>query len=292
MVKEYVKSIKVTDVEYPNRLRNIPDRPQLLYVKGELPREEVLTVGIIGARNCSTYGKQIATEIGREMALHGVQVISGMARGIDGIGQRAALLHGGETYAVLGSGVDICYPKENYDIYNKASLQGGIISTYPLGTPPLARNFPPRNRVISGLADVVVVIEAGMKSGTMITVDMALEQGKDVYVVPGRISDRLSEGCNYLISEGAYIILSVDNFVEKILGVSRKNERELCREYKNEEKVIMKSLSGGALTIEEIWKQLQLNGFAKVKLDEVFGCLTKLLEKGAVRVQGGRYEKV
>lgn len=211
---------------YPARLKNIPDAPYGIFYKGSLPKDECLSVAIIGARDCSEYGRYIAKELGGFLGRNGVQVISGMARGIDGIGQQAALMAGGTTTAVLGCGVDICYPKQNRVLYEKILEQGCILSTYPPGTLPKSGNFPPRNRIVSGLADAVVVIEARNQSGTLITVDMALEQGKEVYVVPGRITDRLSDGCNRLLKQGAGVLLSPADFLEEIRGMElRKTER-------------------------------------------------------------------
>lgn len=200
---------------YPKRLKRIPDAPYGIFYMGKLPGEE-LSVAVIGARDCSEYGSYVARELGKILGSNGVQVISGMARGIDGISQEAALSVGGSTTAVLGSGVDVCYPRQNHALYQKILEKGCVLSTYPPGTLPRAQNFPPRNRIVSGLADVVVVIEARNKSGTLITVDMALEQGKEVYVVPGRITDRLSDGCNRLLKQGAGILLSPTEFLEEI----------------------------------------------------------------------------
>lgn len=205
------------DKEYPNRLREIPDAPFALFVMGEVPKEERLSVAVIGARECSEYGRYVAGELGHCLGENGVQVISGMARGIDGISQEAALQAGGVSFGVLGCGVDICYPKQNRKLYDRLLEQGGILSEYVPGTIPRPQNFPPRNRIVSGLADAVVVIEARNKSGTLITVDMALEQGREVYVVPGRITDRLSDGCNKLIKQGAEIFLSPTEFLDEIL---------------------------------------------------------------------------
>ncbi len=202
------------DAEYPERLRNIPDHPFGIYYKGRLPQPRKLAVAVVGARECSDYGRFIATQLGKELGAAGVQVISGMARGIDGISQMAALEAEGESYAVLGNGVDICYPKGNRPIYDRMLVQGGILSIYPPGTAPKPQLFPPRNRIVSGLADVLVVVEARQKSGTLITVDMALEQGREVYAVPGRITDRLSDGCNKLVKDGALVFLSPRDFME------------------------------------------------------------------------------
>ncbi len=216
------------DADYPRRLRYIPDPPFALFVKGTLPREDVLSVAVIGARECSEYGKFVAKGLGRTLGECGISVISGMARGIDSISQMAALEAGGVSFGVLGCGVDICYPGGNRTLYEQLQTTGGILSTYVPGTQPRPQNFPPRNRIVSGLADVVVVVEARSKSGTLITVDMALEQGKEVYVVPGRITDRLSDGCNQLLKQGAGIILSPDAFVEEIGGV-RRTGKEIFR---------------------------------------------------------------
>ena len=147
------------------------------------------------------------------MGSRGIQVISGMARGIDGISQNAALKAGGSSYGVMGCGVDICYPKSNQIVYDTLLKQGGVLSSYPPGTTPQANLFPPRNRIVSGLADVLVVIEARQRSGTSITVEMALEQGREIYAVPGRITDRLSDGCNKMIKEGAHVFLSPEDFL-------------------------------------------------------------------------------
>ncbi len=212
---------------YPDKLKHIYLPPGVLYVKGHLPDEKKPVVAVVGARNCSPYGKMVAKEIGRELAKAGIQVVSGMARGIDGISQKSALDCGGAVFGVLGCGVDICYPEENMDIYQRmlSAKQGGVISEYSPGTAPAPGLFPLRNRIISGLADFIVVVEAREKSGTYITVTNALEQGKDVYVVPGRVQDSLSFGCNRLIAQGANVIYCVEEFVGDVLrgmGLDRK----------------------------------------------------------------------
>jgi DNA processing protein len=149
-----------------------------------------------------------------------------MARGIDGIAQKAALDAGGKSYAVLGCGVDICYPEENRDLYERLQQQGGILSEYPPGMQPIAKLFPPRNRIISGLSDLVLVIEARKRSGTLITVDMALEQGREVYALPGRVSDALSDGCNRLIRQGAGPATCPEDILEFFFGTGSEEERE------------------------------------------------------------------
>jgi DNA processing protein len=199
---------------YPERLKRIPDPPYGLYYRGRLPVEEQMSVAIIGARDCSQYGSYVAAHLGRFLGEKGIQIISGMAKGIDGISQSAALEAGGTSFGVLGCGVDICYPAQNRGLYDNLQKRGGVISSFPPGTLAKPGNFPPRNRIVSGLADAVVVIEARQKSGTLITVDMALEQGKEVYVVPGRITDQLSDGCNNLLKQGAGVLVSFSEFLE------------------------------------------------------------------------------
>ncbi len=203
--------------DYPERLKNIPDPPIGLFYYGQLPENNKLSVAIIGARQCSPYGVKTALELGEELGRNDVNVISGMAFGIDGVSQKAAIKAGGKSYAVLGCGADICYPESNSDLYEMLMENGGIISTYPPGTPAVSRYFPPRNRIVSGLADAIVVVEARARSGTLITVDMALDQGRDIYAVPGRIGDELSAGCNGLIGHGARVYLSPSIFMSDLM---------------------------------------------------------------------------
>lgn len=212
------------DKRFPEKLKNIPNPPFALYVKGQLPDPCKPSVAIIGARMCSDYGRQMARTFGRGLAMAGVQVISGMARGVDGISQKAALEIGGESFGVVGCGADVIYPPENSEVYKELCESGGVISEYPPGTEPKANFFPLRNRIISGLADVVLVIEAREKSGTQITVDTALEQGREVLAVPGRVTDRLSDGCNLLISQGAGVAIGVGDVLDRLEGYRREKE--------------------------------------------------------------------
>jgi len=212
LLRNNIRFVSCLENDFPEKLKVIPDEPFMVYYKGKLPEERIPSVAIIGARECSAYGEFIAKELGTGLGEQGIQVISGMAKGIDGISQMKAIEAGGSSYAVLGCGVDVCYPKSNQRLYDELLVKGGIISTYPPGTTPQAKLFPSRNRIVSGLADVLVVIEARRRSGTSITVEMALEQGKDIYAVPGRVTDRLSDGCNKMIKEGAHVFLSPEDF--------------------------------------------------------------------------------
>lgn len=202
--------------EYPQGLAKVYDAPYGLYFQGVLPEAQDRLVAIVGSRNCSAYGQKMAEELSRELGRRGYWVVSGMAKGIDAYSHRGCIEAGGKTVAVLGCGVDVCYPKSNHMLYGQIKNQGCVLSEYPPGTQPLARQFPARNRIISGMSRQVIVVEAREKSGSLITIDYALEQGKDVYAVPGRMTDPLSRGCNNLIGQGAGIITSVEQFIFNI----------------------------------------------------------------------------
>lgn len=226
MQKEGVKFVCELDEEYPNKLYGLEDAPFGLYVKGKLPRGECPSVAIVGARRCSTYGRETAQMFASQLAQRGVQIISGLAMGVDGIGQMSAIEAGGVSFGILGCGVDICYPRENIELYMQIQRKGGLLSEYPIGTRPRANLFPARNRLISGLADVLLIIEAKEKSGSLITVEYALDQGKEIFVVPGRICDSLSSGCNELLKQGAGVATSVQDILE-VLGIKiAKNPSE------------------------------------------------------------------
>ena len=231
--EEGIGFVCVEDARYPQKLRRISATPYALYYIGRLPEETRKSVAIVGARTRSAYGSQITGKLARALAQNRMDIISGMAKGIDGTGQRAALNAGGKSYAVLGSGVDVCYPRDHIGLYmDIIEHGGGILSEFPPGTPPLAMNFPMRNRIISGLSDAVLVMEARIRSGSLITADMALEQGKDVYALPGPLDSPLSAGCNHLIQQGAGILLNPENLLEE-WGIETN---VLCRntEIKNE----------------------------------------------------------
>lgn len=215
IVKKSIRFIPCFSNEFPKKLLEIPSPPYAIYVKGNLPDECKKAVAIVGARRCTPYGEKYALEFGEKLALAGINVISGLARGIDGLAQRGALTGEGQTFAILGCGVDICYPKEHIGLYMDILEQGGgIISEFVPGTSPIPQNFPKRNRIISGLSDVVLVLEAREKSGSLITADMALEQGRDIYALPGPVNSSLSQGCNQLIRQGAGILLSPERLLE------------------------------------------------------------------------------
>lgn len=220
--KKQIRMITVFHREYPRRLFAMASPPMALYCMGELPKERDCTVAVIGARDCSEYGSYAARAFGGRLGKAGIRVVSGMARGIDGIAQKAALEGGGRTYAVLGCGVDVCYPASQRELYDRIREQGGVISPFVPGTLPKKQLFPYRNSIVAGLSDAVLVIEARQKSGTFITVDMALEQGKDIYAVPGRLTDRLSDGCNLLIRQGSGVVLSPEDLIAELVMLKNR----------------------------------------------------------------------
>ena len=223
--KEGIRLIAFLDENYPKRLLKIHDYPVGLFVRGELPDEERPAAAVIGARNCTNYGKQEAEYMAAELAKAGVQIISGLAYGIDSAGHRGALKAGGKTFGVLGCGIKICYPRENYGLYERMCRQGGVLSEWMPWEQPQQKNFPIRNRIISGLADLVLVVEAKEKSGSLITAACALEQGKMVYAIPGAVNDALSRGCHKLIYDGAGIAYSPEILLDEWgLSVEKKDK--------------------------------------------------------------------
>lgn len=217
------------DAFYPLKLSSIYDPPLILYYIGDISMmNDERCIGIVGSRSATHYGLMCASGFAAGLAEAGVTVISGMALGIDGAAHRGCLRSGGRTVAVLGSGIDVCYPGNNIDIYERIKREGLILSEHAPGVEPYAYNFPLRNRLISGLSDGVLVIEARKKSGSLITAEYALEQGRNVYAVPGRIDDRLSEGTNKLITDNAAVLCPDPGYILKDLyGIKRKKERKI-----------------------------------------------------------------
>ena len=228
--EEKVRFITPLDDDYPKRLLEIYDYPMGLFVKGRLPKEDLPSVAIVGARGCSAYGETLAEEFGRALAESQVQIISGLAVGIDGAAHKGALKGKGNTFGILGCGVDICYPAQHYSLYSAMEQSGGILSEFPLKTRPRAMHFPMRNRIISGLADAVLVVEAKERSGSLITAELGLEQGREIFAVPGRITDHLNKGCNLLLQQGDHMAISPRDILE-YLGV--KCRKELILHEKN-----------------------------------------------------------
>ena len=296
--------VSVEDSFFPQRLRGIPDCPYGIYYIGNLPPEDRPSVAVIGARNCSGYGRDQARIFAERLAENGISIVSGMARGVDGIAGRAALSAGGSSFAVLGCGVDIVYPKENADLYASLRQNGGIISENRPGTQPRSVLFPMRNRLISGLADAVLVIEARRRSGTVITVDAALEQGREIFALPGRVSDNLSDGCNFLISQGAAIACSPDSIIEYFYGVSDRGTdlSQQMRQARNQrasglsglESVLFDVLGEGTIMESEfLHSRAEAITGHRISVEEFVGCMVSLQMKGfAAEIGMGHYKGI
>ena len=284
------KGIRVVthlDDAFPERLKNIPDAPLLLYVRGELPEDKAPAVSMIGARDCSDYGIEVAEYFSEELAGKGIRVISGLASGIDSAAAKGAIRGGGKTYAVLGTGVSVCYPRESYHLFEKLCRgSGGILSEFSPKAPPLKQHFVMRNRLIAGLGDVLMVIEARERSGTSITVGHALNQGKDVFALPGRITDPLGYGCNRLLKDGAIPLTSPSDVLEYFgmeedgqLKIGWKDESVL----EEKERAVFRHVSEDPMHVEDI------AAFAGLPLRETLAALHKLELKSYVRNTNSAY---
>lgn len=214
-IKRNIKCITKDNKEYPDSLKNIYTPPLVLYTKGNIEKlKNKNKIAIVGSRKCSEYGKAVTQRFSYQLAQKNYTIISGMASGVDSYAHIGAILARGTTIAVLGSGVEFAYPEENKPLYKRIlETDGLIISEYPLNTKPVPENFPMRNRIISGLSDKVLITEAGMKSGSIITANLAMEQGKDVYAIPGNIFYNQSEGTNQLIKEGAFLTTGLEDII-------------------------------------------------------------------------------
>lgn len=266
--KKNVAFVTFREKGYPQTLKYIYQAPYGLYYRGKLPEGIRQTVAIVGARNCSEYGRSVAKNTAYILAKSGVEVISGMALGIDGAAQAGAVQAEGATYGILGCGVDICYPKQNQSLYEKIPQKGGIISEYRPGTTPKSVFFPCRNRIISGMADIVVVVEARKKSGSLITADFALEQGKEIYAVPGRLGDKLSDGTNHLIWQGAGVFLGVEELLKEMnILMDRKGEtsKKIGKTLENLERLVYSCVDLTPRNLEELMRNTGLSLVALVR---------------------------
>lgn len=273
------------DENYPRRLKDIDQPPPVLYLRGDLTPGDEWAVAIVGTRRITSYGRQVTEEVASTLARNGVTVVSGLARGVDAVAHQAALNAGGRTLAVLGNGVDRIYPPENRRLAEQIISQGALISDYPLGTPPEGTNFPPRNRIISGLALAVVVVEAGLDSGALITSTFAAEQGRDVFAVPGSILAHQSKGTNRLIQDGAHPLLDPQEILEvlNLTMVTEHRSARLVLPTDSTEAQLLQILSSEPLHVDDIHAKTDM------PIEKVSATLAMMELKGMVRQVGGMH---
>ncbi len=282
------QGIRVTtwlDEGYPGRLKEIDQPPPVLYSRGELLPEDDFAVAIVGTRRATPYGRQVTEELSAYLAGNGISIVSGLARGVDATAHSAALRAGGRTLAVLGSGVDRIYPPENRALADQIMAHGAVLSDYPVGTAPEASNFPPRNRIISGLSMAVVVIEAGETSGALITAGFAAEQGREVFAVPGSILAPQSKGTNKLIQSGALPLLSAEDLLQA-LNLTRLGAQKSARQIlpaDEVEKQLLLALGSEPLHVDELRNQTGL------PVEKVSAALVMMELKGMVRQVGAMH---
>lgn len=280
-----IKSIAYSEDKYPEKLKNYDDAPFILFYKGNImPLNEGYNISIVGSRKYSNYGKDVTKIICKDLCANNINIISGMAKGIDSFAHESCLDNEGYTCAVLGSGLDIVYPKENLKIFKKIVESGCVISEFLPGTQPYAYNFPLRNRIISALSDIIIVIEAGEKSGSLITANLALEQGKDVMAVPGSIFSNESKGTNKLIKDGAFPLTCV-NDIFNLMGVEMKSEKKATISSFNSEihKGIYSIINDSPLHINDIIR------VTNIDIKQLYEVLFEMQIKNEVLCLSGNY---
>ena len=278
-----IKVLSLLDREYPANLRQVGNCPKVLYYKGNLKLCDDLAIGVVGARYATGYGRQVTEKLVYGLVGAGLTIVSGMARGIDSVAHKSALDAGGRTIAVLGCGVDIVYPPENRNLYEEIIKNGAVVSEFPLGFPAVPSNFPARNRIVSGLSLGVLVTEAAVDSGSLITAGQAAEQGREVFAVPGPINSQMSQGANNLIKEGVHPVTSVDDILQ-VLDIERKQKQleTVNRELSNvnltkEEKQILDLLDGRTVHVDLIVRESEL------PTEKVSATLSILEMKGIIK---------
>jgi len=287
-----VEMITTADEAYPNLLKEISS-PPVMFIQGELIKNYKYAVGIVGSRRSSTYGRDFAYELAKKLSDLGITIVSGVARGIDSAAHTGALSGKGGSIGVLGCGLDVIYPPENKKLYLELKQKGSLVSEYPLGAQPLSQNFPARNRIISGLSEGIVVVEASEKSGALITADFALEQGREVMVVPGNVRSSVSRGCHKLIKQGACLIENVEDVIENLqldkkINIGKKKAKDSVEiELTDEETAVMNCLEWEPKQVDQI---IQSSGF---EMSKTVSLLTILEIKGFVKQDIGKnYLKV
>ena len=286
---QHIHVLTWDDENYPQRLREIDQPPPVLYLRGQISPEDHFAVAIVGTRRVTPYGRQVTEEIASFLAANGITVVSGLARGVDAIAHQAALKAGGRTIGVLGSGVDKIYPPEHRPLAEKMMESGAVVSDYVPGTPPESSNFPPRNRIISGLSMAVVVIEAGQTSGALITAEFAADQGREIFAVPGNILAPQSKGTNKLIQAGAHPLLEAQDILQA-LNLTRVSQQKAARKAIPADDVearLLDTLGPEPLHVDEIRNQTGL------PVEKVSSTLVMMELKGMVRQVGNmRYVSI
>jgi DNA processing protein len=282
IVASGIQLLSIEDADYPALLAHTPNAPPLLYVRGALTPADDWAIGVVGTRSPTTYGKEATRAIVNELARNGITVVSGLAMGIDSIAHKAALEADGRTIAVLGCGVDIIYPERNQALAEQIMENGAIISDYPLGTRPMGANFPPRNRIISGLSRATLVTEAGEKSGALITVEFALEQGRDVFAVPGSIFSPNSSGVHRLIRNGAALVSCAQDILEELHMTAVSLQQEIAAALPEDpaEAALLQHLSAEPQHIDALCRA------SGQSVQEISATLAMLELKGYVRQVG------
>ena len=277
-----IKKITKSDALYPKSLEQAVPPPETIYYKGDVSLLGKRMVAVVGARKCSEYGKRVALQLGKILSQSGFVLISGMALGIDAFGHMGVLQNQGKTVAVLGCGVDICYPAANKKLYKEIEEKGLLLSEYPPGTSPMPYFFPQRNRIIAALAEAVVVIEAGKRSGAFITADLGEEMGKRVYSVPGNITSPYSLGTNQLIADGALPLVTLEDVIRDLGGVVYAGKKEENGLSDLEREILRYLEEEGEVALEKICQTFRKNAA------EINGVIAVLEIKGWVAYQYGK----
>jgi DNA processing protein len=288
--KLHIDYVTIWDKDYPNLLKRISDAPVILFYKGNIQAQHERSIAVVGTRTPSIYGKIITREIVRQLVSHDFTIVSGLARGVDSIAHHTTLQSNGQTIAVLGCGIDLCYPPENRPLYQQIQKQGYIVSEYLVGTGPDAMNFPRRNRIISGLSLGTLVVEAGEKSGAIISALFALNQNREVFAIPGNINNPRSRGCNKLIKEGAKLVQSVDDILEEIGEISSvkpTQPKPLPDNLSELEKRMLEKLSDDPMHIDHlvmVLKETPSTVLSSLLTLELMGLVQQLAGKMFIRI--------
>ncbi len=283
---ENASLITYFDEKYPKKLKNIEGFPYVLYCKGNLDASDNISIAVVGSRKATGYGKYTAEKFTMELSCLGVTIISGLAAGIDSVAHKTAIANNTKTIGVIGCGIDIIYPKKNENLYNDIVASGGaVITEFPFGMEPVPANFPIRNRIISGLSNGVLVIEAQEKSGTLITAGHAADQGKEIFAVPGNIDSLFSKGTNALIKDGAKLVTCIDDIIDEIFELKnlvKAEKNKLSLSFNRNELKIIDILKTGNKSIYEITENTDM------EISDILSTLTVLEMKNIVKQMSGK----